>query len=65
MYACIVLCLQGRASQPEAGAESFLCAFSDAVYLATSEMIGVCLNAIIIVLERQYKRYFEMDLTAE
>ena len=28
-------------------------------------MFGVCVNAIITVLERQYKRYFEMDLTTE
>ena len=28
-------------------------------------MFGVCLNAIITVLERQHKRYFEMALTTE
>ena len=41
------------------------CSSSDNCSVAISEMIGVCLNATIIVLERQYKRYFEMDLTAE
>ena len=28
-------------------------------------MFGVCLKAITTVLERQYKRYFEMDPTTE
>ena len=29
------------------------------------EIITAYLTAIIVVLERQYKRYFEMELTAE
>ena len=28
-------------------------------------MLAACLTATITVLERQYKRYFEMDLTSE
>ena len=29
------------------------------------QMVAACLNAIVTVLERQYKRYFEMDLTEQ
>ena len=36
------------------------CCSSDNFSVAISEMFGVCLNAIITVLERQHKRYFEM-----
>ena len=41
------------------------CCSSDNFSVAISEMFGVCLNAIITVLERQHKRYFEMALTTE
>ena len=41
------------------------CCSSDNFSVAISEMFGVCLNAIITILERQHKRYFEMDLTTE
>lgn len=30
-----------------------------------ADMVTACLNAIVTVLERQYKRYFQLDITAE
>lgn len=32
---------------------------------AFSEMTAACLTGVISVIERQYKRYFDMDLTAQ